>query len=108
MIAGCKALCSFIGRVFAMLISNNVPVIGKPSLANPRLNQAFVEYLETRGFVSDLAKVRNLTDLLCSAMPYTVLLCRKLSRFWNTKSLIARQVSWFYSPPNVGDHDGVL
>ena len=62
-IAGCEAAWAFYGGVFATLIPDNLKAIvdGADSL-EPRLNQAFVEYAQARGFVIDPARVRSPQD----------------------------------------------
>ena len=62
-IAGCEAAWAFYGGVFATLIPDNMKAIvdGADSL-EPRLNQAFVEYAQARGFVIDPARVRSPQD----------------------------------------------
>ena len=51
-IAGCEAAWAFFGGVFKTLIPDNMSAIvdGADALA-PRLNQAFVEYAQARGFL---------------------------------------------------------
>jgi transposase len=62
-IAGCEAAWAFFGGVFHVLIPDNLtPVVNKADRLEPRLNQAFVEYAQARGFVIDPARVRTPTD----------------------------------------------
>ena len=62
-IAGCEAAWAFFEGVFAVLIPDNLtPVVEKADRLEPRLNQAFVEYAQARGFVIDPARVRTPTD----------------------------------------------
>lgn len=62
-IAGCEAAWAFYGGVFAVLIPDNMSsVIDKASPTEPRFNQAFIEYAQSRGFVIDPARVRTPTD----------------------------------------------
>ncbi len=62
-IAGCEAAWAFFGGVFKVLIPDNLsPVVDKADRLEPRLNQAFVEYAQARGFVIDPARVRTPTD----------------------------------------------
>lgn len=62
-IAGCEAAWRFFGGVFKVLIPDNLtPVVTKADGIEPRLNEAFVEYAQTRGFVIDPARVRTPTD----------------------------------------------
>lgn len=62
-IAGFEAAWAFFGGVFATVIPDNMKTIvdGADSL-EPRLNQAFVEYAQARGFVIDPARVRSPQD----------------------------------------------
>jgi transposase len=58
-IAGCEAAWVFFGGVFATLIPDNLAaVVDGADPLEPRLNQAFVEYAQTRGFKIDPARVR--------------------------------------------------
>lgn len=62
-IAGCEAAWQFFGGVFRVLIPDNLtPVVTKADQLEPRLNEAFVEYAQSRGFVIDPARVRTPTD----------------------------------------------
>lgn len=62
-IAGCEAAWDFFGGVFKVLIPDNLtPVVVKADPLEPRFNQAFVEYAQSRGFVIDPARVRTPTD----------------------------------------------
>ena len=59
-IAGCEAAWRFFGGVFKVLIPDNLtPVVTKADGLEPRLNEAFVEYAQSRGFVIDPARVAN-------------------------------------------------
>ena len=58
-IAGCEAAWAFFDGVFRVLIPDNMAtVVAKADPLNPRFNQAFVEYAQSRGFVIDPARVR--------------------------------------------------
>lgn len=62
-IEGSDAAWSFYGGVFATVIPDNLKAIVEASHAlEPRLNQAFVEYAQSRGFVVDPARVRRPQD----------------------------------------------
>ena len=62
-IDGCEAAWSFFGGVFATVIPDNLSaVVDKANATEPRLNQAFVEYAQSRGFVIDPARVRRPQD----------------------------------------------
>jgi transposase len=62
-IDGCEAAWSFFGGVFAVVIPDNLSaVIDKADPLEPRFNQAFVEYAQSRGFLIDPARVRRPQD----------------------------------------------
>jgi len=62
-IAGCEAAWGFFGGVFRTLIPDNLSaVVDAADPLEPRLNQAFVEYAQARGFVIDPARVRSPQD----------------------------------------------
>lgn len=62
-IEGFEAAWSFFGGVFATVIPDNMgTVVDRAHATDPRLNQAFVEYAQARGFVIDPARVRHPTD----------------------------------------------
>jgi transposase len=62
-IAGFEAAWGFFGGVFKVVIPDNMAtVVDKADPIGPRLNQAFVEYAQSRGFVVDPARVRKPTD----------------------------------------------
>jgi hypothetical protein len=62
-IAGFEAAWAFFQGVFAVVIPDNMAsVVAKADRLEPRLNQAFVEYAQCRGFVIDPARVRTPTD----------------------------------------------
>lgn len=62
-IAGCEAAWVFFGGVFKTLIPDNLSaVVDGADALEPRLNQAFVEYAQARGFVVDPARVRSPQD----------------------------------------------
>jgi hypothetical protein len=59
-IAGCEAAWAFFGGVFATVIPDNLKaIVERSDSLEPRLNQAFVEYAQSRGFVVDPARVRS-------------------------------------------------
>jgi transposase len=62
-IEGCEAAWRFFGGVFHTVIPDNLKAIvdGADAL-EPRLNQAFVEYAQARGFRVDPARVRRPQD----------------------------------------------
>jgi hypothetical protein len=62
-IAGCEAAWAFFGGVFAVVIPDNMSaIVERADPLSPRLNQAFMEYAQARGFVTDPARVRTPTD----------------------------------------------
>lgn len=62
-IAGFEAAWAFFGGVFATVIPDNMKtVVDQANPLEPRLNQAFVEYAQARGFVIDPARVRSPQD----------------------------------------------
>ena len=62
-IAGCEAAWAFFDGVFATVIPDNTKaIVDKADSTQPRLNQAFVEYAQSRGFVIDPARVRSPQD----------------------------------------------
>jgi hypothetical protein len=62
-IAGFEAAWGFFGGVFKTVIPDNMKTIVEHADAlEPRLNQAFVEYAQCRGFVIDPARVRSPQD----------------------------------------------
>jgi transposase len=62
-IEGCEAAWRFFGGVFRTVIPDNLSaVVDKANPTDPRLNQAFVEYAQARGFLIDAARVRHPQD----------------------------------------------
>jgi hypothetical protein len=62
-IAGCEAAWVFYDGVFATVIPDNLKaIVERADAIEPRLNQAFVEYAQSRGFVIDPARVRSPQD----------------------------------------------
>lgn len=62
-IAGCEEAWRFFHGVFAVLIPDNTKaIVDDADALEPRFNQAFIEYAQTRGFVIDPARVRTPTD----------------------------------------------
>ncbi len=84
-IAGCEAAWRFFGGVFKVLIPDNLtPVVTKADALEPRLNEAFVEYAQSRGFVIDPARVATPTDK--PRVERMVQFVR--SSFWNGETFI--------------------
>ena len=62
-IAGFEAAWVFYGGVFKTVIPDNMKtIVDRANPTEPRLNQAFVEYAQSRGFVIDPARVRSPQD----------------------------------------------
>jgi hypothetical protein len=62
-IAGFEAAWAFFGGVFAVVIPDNMAtVVERADATEPRFNQAFVEYAQSRGFLVDPARVRRPQD----------------------------------------------
>jgi transposase len=62
-IEGCEAAWRFFDGVFATVIPDNMTaVVERAGALEPRLNQAFVEYAQARGFELDPARVRHPRD----------------------------------------------
>lgn len=62
-INGFEAAWAFFGGVFPVVIPDNLsPVIVGADPVNPRFNDTFIEYAQSRGFVIDPARVRHPQD----------------------------------------------
>jgi transposase len=62
-IDGFEAAWSFFGGVFKTVIPDNMPaIVDDADAIEPRLNEAFVEYAQSRGFRVDPARVRRPKD----------------------------------------------
>ncbi|MGQ0669452.1 MAG: IS21 family transposase [Actinomycetota bacterium] len=62
-IEGFEAAWAFFGGVFKVIIPDNLKaVVERPDPLAPRLNEAFVEYAQARGFLIDAARVRHPKD----------------------------------------------
>jgi transposase len=62
-IDGCEAAWGFFGGVFRTVVPDNMSaIVDDADALEPRLNQAFVEYAQTRGFRVDPARVRRPQD----------------------------------------------
>jgi transposase len=62
-IDGCEAAWTFFDGVFATVIPDNMEaIVDDADALEPRLNQAFVEYAQSRGFRIDPARVRRPQD----------------------------------------------
>lgn len=62
-ITGCEAAWTFFDGIFKVVIPDNMKtVVIKADPIAPRLNDAFVEYAQARGFVIDPARVRRPQD----------------------------------------------
>jgi transposase len=62
-IEGFEAAWEFYGGIFKTVIPDNMsPIIDKANPTDPRLNQAFVEYAQARGFFIDATRIRHPQD----------------------------------------------
>jgi len=62
-IEGFEAAWVFFGGVFRIVIPDNMsPIVDEANATEPRLNQAFVEYAQDRGFLVDATRVRHPKD----------------------------------------------
>jgi transposase len=62
-IAGFEAAWAFFGGVFAVVIPDNMKaIVDKADAVDPKLNDAFREYAQTRGFAIDPTRVRSPRD----------------------------------------------
>lgn len=62
-IEGLDAAWAFFGGVFAVLIPDNMsPIVAKASATDPRITDGFTDYAQSRGFVTDPARVRHPQD----------------------------------------------
>ena len=62
-IAGCEDAWEFFSGVFRVVVPDNMsPVVAKADAVNPRLTREWLEYAQTRGFVTDPARVRHPRD----------------------------------------------
>jgi len=62
-IEGFEAAWAFFGGIFAVVIPDNMgAIVDKANPLEPRLNAAFVEYAQDRGFLIDAARVRHPKD----------------------------------------------
>jgi transposase len=62
-VAGFEAAWAFFGGVFGVVIIDNMrPVVDRAHPLEPRLNRAFAEYAQDRGFAVDPARVRSPQD----------------------------------------------
>ncbi|WP_158309552.1 DDE-type integrase/transposase/recombinase [Saccharopolyspora spinosa] len=59
-VAGFEAACVFFGGVFAIVVPDNMKaIVDHADATDPRLNDAFREYAQARGFAVDPARVRH-------------------------------------------------
>ena len=62
-IEGCEAAWCFFGGVFKVLVPDNMEaIVDKADALEPRINAAFMEYAQARGFVIDPCRVRSPQD----------------------------------------------
>jgi len=63
LINGFEAAWSFFGGVFKVVIPDNMKaIVDKADPVNPRLNTAFLDYVQARGFLVDPTRVRSPQD----------------------------------------------
>ena len=63
MIDGFEAAWAFFGGVFAVVIPDNMKaIVDKADAIDPKLNDAFREYAQARGFAVDPARIRSPRD----------------------------------------------
>jgi transposase len=62
-VAGFEAAWVFFGGVFAVVVPDNMrTIVDRADAVDPRLNDAFREYAQARGFAVDPARVRHPRD----------------------------------------------
>jgi transposase len=62
-IAGCEAAWSYFGGVFPVIIPDQMSaIVDKADNIEPRINDTFMEYAQSRGFHIDTARIRHPTD----------------------------------------------
>ncbi|MGH9299284.1 MAG: IS21 family transposase [Acidimicrobiales bacterium] len=62
-IRGCEAAWSYFGGVFPVVIPDQMSaIIDQADNIEPRINDTFMEYAQSRGFVIDPARIRRPTD----------------------------------------------
>jgi transposase len=62
-IAGFEAAWGFFGGVFRVVVADNTrAIVDKADPTDPRINDAFLEYAQDRGFIIDPARVRHPKD----------------------------------------------
>ena len=62
-IAGFEAVWAFFGGVFAVVIPDNMKaIVDKADATDPKLNDAFRQYAQARGFAVDPTRIRSPRD----------------------------------------------
>lgn len=62
-IAGFEAVWAFFGGVFAVVIPDNMKaIVDKADATDPKLNDAFCQYAQARGFAVDATRIRSPRD----------------------------------------------
>lgn len=62
-IAGCEAAWRFFGGVFKVLFPDNMkPIVAKADATNPRFTVGWLEYAQSRGFITDPTRVASPQD----------------------------------------------
>ncbi len=108
MIDGCEAAWAFFGGVFATVIPDNMSsVIDKASATEPRFNQAFVEYGQSRGFLIDPARVRRPQDKprVERVVPYVRASFFAGERFVDSEDAQRRAEEWSRTKAGMRIHD---
>jgi transposase len=62
-IAGCEAAWSYFGGIFPVIIPDSMTaIVNKADNYEPRINDTFTEYAQSRGFVIDVTRIATPTD----------------------------------------------
>ena len=96
-IEACEAAWAFFGGVFHVLIPDNTKVIvNKADSLEPQLNEAFLEYAQSRNFAVDPARSRSPKDKgrVERAVQSTREDCFRGERLFNLDDCIARARTW--------------
>jgi transposase len=101
-VAGFEAAWVFFGGVFAIVVPDNMKaIVDHADASDPRLNDAFREYAQARGFVVDPARVRHPRDN--SIVERWIQTCRHelidRTLIWNQRHLLhaLREYERFYN-----------
>ena len=89
MIAGFEAAWTFFGGVFAVVIPDNMKaIVTHADATEPKLNDAFREYAQARGFAVDPARIRSPRDKP-RVERMRVSMCGRISMPENTSAISA-------------------